>query len=196
MAGPFAGDKKRKMDGVADAGNRLLQTIILRCAKGPELRDLFEIAVIGYGYSNTVGSAFGGKLAGRGLVPISEVASYPMRIEQRNIKSEDGAGGIIEEIKKFPVWFDPVADGLTPMEEAFSQAYNLLQGWLPAHPDSYPPTVINITDGEALGDLIGKATAIKSLRTSNGQVLLFNCHISSLSAAPYPFPRRLARPPG
>lgn len=45
------------------------------------VRDYFHIAVIGYGAS--VGSALGGRLSDRWLVPISAVADAPARLEQR-----------------------------------------------------------------------------------------------------------------
>ena len=50
MAGSFAGQPgKKKDDGVADAINRLLQNLVLKCAKSTGVRDYFHIGVIGYG---------------------------------------------------------------------------------------------------------------------------------------------------
>ena len=48
------------------------------------------------------------------LAPISEIAKNPLRVEQRTRKVDDGAGGIMEQKFKFPVWFEPVAQGKTP----------------------------------------------------------------------------------
>ncbi len=73
------------------------------------------------------GPAFGGALSGRDLVPISEVERNPLRIEDRVKKVADGAGGLIEQTVKFPVWFDPVANNGTPMAEAMAQAKGILQ---------------------------------------------------------------------
>src|SRR5262252_7257902 len=61
----------RKADFLADVVNRTLQDLVLRCAKAEEIRNYFHVGLIGYG--NSVGSAFSGALAGRGIVPISEV---------------------------------------------------------------------------------------------------------------------------
>src|SRR5688500_20333090 len=74
MAEPIAGsaEAKRKCDSVADAINRLLHNLIIKCARGEGVRNFYEVGVIGYG--NNVGPGFSGKLAGRELVPISEVA--------------------------------------------------------------------------------------------------------------------------
>ena len=186
MSDQMSGTTKKKADGVADAINRLLKNLVIRCSK-PEVRDYFDIGVIGYG--NAAGPAFGGQLAGRALVPISEVATKPARMEDRIQKVEDGAGGFIEQSVKFAVWFDAVASNGTPMCEAFRQANQLLRDWVAQHPGSYPPTVINITDGESGdGDPTGDAKALTALSTSDGGVLLFNCHISSAGAASVEFP--------
>ncbi|MBS2966891.1 hypothetical protein KGA66_27910, partial [Actinocrinis puniceicyclus] len=48
---------KRKADVVADALNRLLFELSLKCAKEEGVRDYFHVAVLGYGAR--VGSAFG-----------------------------------------------------------------------------------------------------------------------------------------
>ena len=60
---------------------------------------------------------------------------------------DDGAGGVLETSVKFPVWFEPVASGGTPMREALTRAAEELVAWCDAHPDSYPPTVLHVTDG-------------------------------------------------
>lgn len=68
MRDPF-GDTtgKIKSTGVADAINRLLQNLVIKCTKSEGLRDYYHVGVIGYGA--TVGSAFGGSLQGQSLVP-------------------------------------------------------------------------------------------------------------------------------
>ncbi len=178
---------KSKADGVADAINRLLQNIIIKCAKSEGIRDYYYVGVLGYG--NTVSQAFDISLSGNKLIPISQIANNPSRIEERIKKSNDGAGGIIDETVKFPIWFDPRSDGGTPMCEALTQAKSILQDWIANHPFSFPPIVINITDGEATdGDPLGPAQEIMSLSSDNGNVLLFNVHLSSHHLAPIEFP--------
>src|SRR5579884_675438 len=68
---------RKKADGVADAINRLLQNLTIKCAKSEGVRDYYHVGVLGYGSS--VGPAFGGSLAGQDLVPISEIANHPAR---------------------------------------------------------------------------------------------------------------------
>lgn len=189
MEDPFAGGEssRRKADLLADAINRLLQNLVIKCAKEEGIRDYFHVGVIGYGAR--VGPALGGQLAGRELVPISDIGNLPARIEERKKKVEDGAGGLVEQTIRFPIWFDPVYHGATPMCQALTLAHDILARWLPQHPDSFPPIVINITDGEATdGDPSTAADALRSLGSSDGNVLLFNVHLSSKGARPIEFP--------
>lgn len=169
---------RRKADAVADAINRLLQNLVIRCAKEEGVRDYFSVAVIGYG--NRIGPAFAGSLAGQDLVSISDVGNMPARVEERTKKADDGAGGILEQKVKMPIWFDPVADGGTPMCNALSQVNALVQRWLAQHPDGFPPVVIHITDGESTdGDPTEVMKSLTAQRSSDGNVLLFNVHVSS-----------------
>lgn len=189
MSDPFGSGEagKTKAQGVADALNRLLQELSIKCAKEEGVRDYFHIAVIGYGAQ--VGPAFGGALNGREFVPISEVANSPARIEERMKKEDDGAGGLIERSVKFPIWFEAKAAGGTPMTAALTRAKSLVESWIAQYPGSYPPIVIHLTDGESTdGDPSGVAEAIKMQVTADGSVLLFNMHLSSNGGSPIKFP--------
>ncbi|HZO89374.1 MAG TPA: vWA domain-containing protein [Chthonomonadaceae bacterium] len=186
--GPSAsGPTRTKAEGVADAINRLLQNLVIKCAKSEGVRDYYHVGVLGYG--GAVKPAFGGALAGKELVPISEIANSPARVEERSKKVDDGAGGLVEQKVKFPIWFDAIANGGTPMCEALNRAQAILTDWLTQHSGCFPPIVINITDGESTdGDPSSAADKIKSLTSDDGGVLLFNLHLSSQRAAPIEFP--------
>jgi hypothetical protein len=190
MADPFGGEPGRsKADRLADAINRLLYELSIRCTKDQTegVRNYYEVGVVGYG--PRVGPAWGGELAGRDLIPIREVADNPARVEDRRRKVEDGAGGLVEEAVKFPIWFDPVAQNGTPMCEALRLARSIMEPWVRAHPNSFPPIVINITDGEATdGDPRQPAEALRKLVTNDGNLLLFNLHLSSHPGAPILYP--------
>jgi hypothetical protein len=189
MADPFGNPEvqRSKAQGVSDAINRLLQNLVIKCAKSEGVRDYYEVGVIGYG--NTVTPALGGELAGKELVPISELANRPARIEERSRKVDDGAGGLVEQKVKFPIWLDPVADGGTPMTEAFREANRIIAQWLGRHPDSFPPVVIHITDGESTdGDPSAEMRKLTSQASTDGNVLLFNLHLSGKNIPPISFP--------
>jgi len=178
---------KSKADAVADAINNLLRNLTIKCAKSEGIRDYYEVGVIGYGSS--VGTAFKGELAGQGFIPISKIANNPFQIEERIKRIDDGAGGLVDQKVRFPVWFESAAGGGTPMCKALNLAKVSLTEWLNQHPSSFPPIVINITDGESGdGDPTSEAEAIKALSNDDGNVLLFNLHLSSERAKPVKFP--------
>lgn len=211
MGDPFAaGSGKSKAEGVADALNRLLQTLALRCARAEGIRDYFHVGVIGYG--NQVGAVLGrppgnspsggairtrtvlegGALlaaAGGCLMPISAVADGPLRVESRSRQVEDGAGGLVTQTAKFPVWLEPVADGATPMCEAIDFAWNVLVDFVNRFPNCFPPMLVNVTDGEATdGNPEEHAISIHDLASRDGRAVFFNAHISSLNGQPILFP--------
>lgn len=190
MGDPFGGSGsagRSKAQELSDALNHLLQTLVTRCAKGEEVLNRFEVGVIGYG--NTLGTALQGALAGQDIVPIREIAFNPMRLENRMKKISDGAGGLVEQSFQFPVWVDPVHNGGTPMCEALNKAKSILENWVGLHQSSYPPTLIHITDGESTdGDPSEIASQIKNLSTLDGQVCMFNLHLSSNQSPAIRFP--------
>jgi hypothetical protein len=179
---------KPKAQGVSDAINRLLQNLVIKCAKSEGVRDYYYVGVVGYN-SNGARPAFSGNLAGKELVPVSEIANNPARLEERTKKVDDGAGGLIDQVVKFPVWFDPKAEGGTPMTQAFQKANSIIEDWINQHPDCFPPVVIHITDGQSTdGDPTNEMKKITSQKSSDGNVLLFNLHLSSNNVQPLSFP--------
>ena len=178
---------RSKAQQVADVLNRTLATLITRCTKSEGTRNYFDIGVIGYG--SAVGNGFQGALAGSILQPISAIEAAPLAIEERMKKVDDGAGGIIQQTIKFPVWFQPQASGGTPMCAAITRAAEELVAWCDSHPDSYPPTVLHITDGESTdGDPEQLAAHLRQIQTNDGEVLVFNLHVSSAGGDTIKFP--------
>ncbi len=188
MSDPIGGEAPgRKADVVSDAINRLLTELSVKCAKEEGVRDYFHVGVIGYGQS--VGPALGGPLSGRDLVPLSQIADNPARVEERSKKVPDGAGGLVETTASFPVWMTPIANGGTPMVAALGYARRLIGQWLDEHPGGFPPIVLNLSDGESTdGDPGIAAGDITSLASADGGVLLFNLHVSSVGGTPVEFP--------
>ena len=213
MMDPWGAKKgaEGKDQGVADAINGLLRNLVIRSSKAEGVRDYYHIGVIAYG--EDVGPALGGPLAGRALVPVSEVADNPARIETRTqrveaaapttcptcgatigcptcgAKIEAPAGEVVENEVQFPVWLEPEAKGATPMCRALAQAGSVVKEFLEQYPKSFPPIVINITDGEATdGNPTNGARALRDMKSRDGNVLLFNLHISRHEAASVLYP--------
>jgi hypothetical protein len=193
MEDPFGSGPtgRSKADSLADALNRLLQNLVIKCTKSEGIRDYYHVGVIGYGETG-VGPAFIGSLKGKDVVSISEIGNNPARVENRMKKIDDGTGGILEQAVKFPVWFDPIAKGGTPMCEALRRAKTIIYNWLTKHPGCYPPIIINISDGEATdGDILPIADELRSMRSEDGNVLLFNLNLSTSKHPPVEFPEHM-----
>lgn len=188
MDGPFGGQPgKKKSEGVADAINRLLQNLVLKCAKASGVRDYFHIGVIGYG--TDVKPVLVGTSVSRPLLPISAIANAPMRVEQRKRIIDDATGKKIEQAYRFPIWFEPVANGKTAMNGAMEMAKAIVGGFLALHPDCFPPLVLNLTDGQPTdANPLAVTQSVKGLKSSDGNVLLFNAHLSSSSDPAITFP--------
>lgn len=166
-----------KAEGVANALNDLLRSLVITASKSDGIRNYFEVGVIGYGAS--VGFAWGGGLQGYEIVPIRDVSEFFVRVE------EDSDAGAPK-----PVWIEPVAKGSTLMCEGIRLAQRVLENWAYRNHGSFPPVVVHITDGEATdGDPGPLLEQLTQLRTGHGPVILFNVHLSSSrSAAPTSFP--------
>jgi hypothetical protein len=103
-----------------------------------------------------------------------------LRIEERQKKMDDGAGGVLELKTKFPVWFDPKSLGGTPMRAALSKARETMADWCEAHSASYPPTILHVTDGQSTDGVPEEAAdGLRQVATKDGQALLFNLHVTT-----------------
>jgi hypothetical protein len=191
MSEPLAGAGQSKASAVAEQLNVLIYELIQRCTKSHHEapRPYFGVAVVGYGTTmegvSEVGSRLGGALAGRDFVWTTDLALNPLRLEERVRVNPDGG----RFNYRFPVWIDPHAIGGTPMCEAAGVAGRLVRSWVDRYPDSFPPIVINLTDGEATdGDPLTWSERIRSLRTSDGNVLMFNIGLAMTAETPMLFP--------
>ncbi|MCA9801073.1 MAG: VWA domain-containing protein [Cyanobacteria bacterium HKST-UBA02] len=181
--------RKSKAQGVADVINRSLQTLVAKCTKSAGINDYYHVGVIGYSGNGVVPALGGGPLAHKDIVPVSLIGNYPTRVEKRIKKFPDGKGGFLEKKLSVPIWVEPVYGGVTPMCEAFRRASRVINQWLIEHPDCFPPIVINVTDGEASdGDPLPLGRSLMELKSSDGNVLLFNLHISGTSNKSIEFP--------
>lgn len=179
--------EQTKAQFVADVLNKTLYQLVIRCTRADGVRNYFEVGVIAYG--DSVRSGFSGALSGKILHPLSDIEANPLRIEERLKRVPDGAGGLVDQPTKFPVWFDPTSSGGTPMTAAMRTAAEALVEWCDAHPASYPPTILHVTDGASTdGDPSAVADALKLMSTGDGECLLFNLHISTSGGQPSVFP--------
>ncbi|WMT48928.1 MAG: VWA domain-containing protein [Thermoplasmatales archaeon] len=181
MSRKIAGGQRSKAQEASDAINRQLNEVISRCTKSDGIRPYFDVGVIGYGFKS--GDARG--LIGDSPVSISELESHILKMEKH---SEEIDGETIET--EFPVWFEPVASYDTPMVKALTIAKEWTEKWIGEHGNSFPPVIINISDGGATdGNPSDIAEEIMNMETSDGKVLLWNCHLSEKDEKPISFPK-------
>ena len=181
MQEPFAGTAKSKSEVLSQAVNRLISNLVLRCQRGEEVRDYYHIGIIGYG--NTVGPAFGGELAGQYLVPSSVIADYPLRMVSE-VLPEDATVSL-----ETPIWIEPKADGVTPMTAAMNLAGAVVVDWANDHLTSFPPIVINVSDGASTdGDPGPVAAQLQDIHTNDGNLLLFNVNVSNAALTSIEYP--------
>ena len=194
MCEPLGGSQHRKCDELCNAINSWLQNMTIRASGDQGIKDWMDIGVFGY-RTNSYGQpiiapALQGPLAGSPIVSIRDIGMNPARIEQRIQYIQDPTTGQTFEIpNECPVWVDPCCEGGTPMCNMLYTAHQTLTSWINQHQYSFPPIVVHITDGESQdGDPRPYAQALTRLSTADGNVLLFNCHLSSTPAPGFMFP--------
>ena len=177
---------------VADVLNKTLYTLITLCTKADGIRDYFHLGVVAYS-GTEARNGFQGSLGSKVLNPISMVANNPVRVEDRIRKVKTEGGEIIEQHTKFPIWFDPRAQGKTSMCAGLALGARIVRDWSLLHSQGFPPTVIHVTDGHPTdGDPEIVADSIKAVLTEDGSCLLFNLHVDIGSGRPLLFPESAA----
>ena len=193
------GSQRPKIQALEAAVNRCLNETLALCEKGePEPYNYFDISLTSYTTdpkgTPIVRSAFGGGLAGREMANIPEINRHPLEVQTREKK----VMGQVRPVK-FKIWYKtPEASEMagTPMCAAMEYIYRLAADWCASHRGSPAPVAIHITDGESMdGDPEPAASALRELGTGDGNLLLFNCHVSSDPSESVVFPASEAELP-
>lgn len=177
----FNGRQMSKAEIVAMITNIMIDELYIRSSRYNRIRDYFDIAVIGYGGEEIV------NMLGGERIEFSSISDLEKRhpsvreycFEQRLESGTTYANFIVNE------WIKQQAEGRTPMYEALTEVYRLVDEWCSIHEhyDSFPPMVFHITDGHATDggpqELISIAQEIKSTGTNDGKTLFINVHIGS-----------------
>jgi len=195
MKQAWGNSRETMAEGAARALNETLLELLFTSQGEPgKARHYFDVGIFGYGLRPVAGGegvepAFGGKLAGQPLVALPDLRDNPIAV--RETPSVDAGA----PPSRVPVWVEPVYGHRTPMCQAVAVAGAHVYEWATAHPDSFPPIIINITDGmvtdspyEGAG-LDEWAQRLVNIQTSDGPALLFNIFLSPAgSAHPVMFP--------
>ena len=141
-----------KADIVAEAVNTVIAQLITVCTSGEKIKDRCRICVIVYG----------------------EEVTYIVNDMVSKLYKPPETG------KRIPTWLIPKASNTTPMTEAFELAYQVVQKSCSEYINSFPPVVINITDGvpNDYESTRNAAKKVMELQTTDGNALVFNVHIA------------------
>lgn len=188
----FNGEEMSLAEAVSRIVNNQINELVERCVKNNETRHYYDIAIIGYG--EEAYSAWNGALEGRDFVSPEEIRDNPYKKITVKEEVRTRKGVTIKEMEKTQ-WMVACANGKwTRMDKALKRAEKLLGKWMESHQnrDCYPPTIINITDGEYNGTtddiMIQLSNQLKSMFTNDGNVLFFNIHVVPNNEKPIVFP--------
>lgn len=179
----FRGLPVSKAEAVATITNELIFELIERARRSDGVRNYYDIAILGYGGENQVCSLLGHEEPR--FVAIDELAARTVQKRKSTLELRLPNGSIALRDIQQPQWVQPQAMGETPMLDALRTARDLIAEWIndPANAASFPPTIFHITDGVATDaateELLDVAKQIRSLHTTDGEVLLLNMHISN-----------------
>ena len=200
MKEDFAGQQNRsKMDGAAEAVNKAIDNIAQRCSQGNEIRRYFDIAILGYTTDQfgraRIKSELPDTTPERPFLSIEKTVENAILIDAEEMV-EDVDGNQVLTVKKRPTWLKPQGRYGTPMKSALNSISRAVEIWAGEHPESYPPIVIHISDGNSTdGDPEETARKLAATGTDDGNTLLFNIHVSATREIPTTFPGRLEQLP-
>ena len=195
MSGSWRGTGSTLAEGAARAVNKILLDLAIKSTKeqGGSMRHYFDVGVFGYGVrpiasGEGVESALGGALEGKAIVPLPELANNPIAVRQ------DPSIDQVSVTAKIPIWVEPAHGYRTPMCEAIAVAGEHVFDWAAAHPNSFPPIILNITDGLVTDspykdmELSEWANRLTAIKTEDGPALLLNIFLSANPADGVLFP--------
>lgn len=194
----FADTRMTKAKAVSLVAGSFIDELLHRARREEGTRDYYDIAVVGYG--DRVESLLSprGQWARPSRLAVRKTPQ--MRLSRERILP---SGRSVLTVTEHNIWIPPKAEGTTPMCGALGEALGMARKWCrrPEHARSYPPTIINITDGEASDgsedEIRALAEQIHATGTEDGNTLLMNIHLARSGDATRPvlFPRSLEELP-
>ncbi len=175
----FDGVEMTKARAVSLVASGFIDELLHRARREGGTRDYYDIAVLGYG---------GGVSS---LISPEGTFTTPSRLAAAEVRREKIArerilpsGRSVMAVTEHNIWFDERAEGATPMCGALRRGLSLVDGWCrrKGNGASYPPTVINITDGEASDgsddEVRAICEAIRATGTEDGNTIMMNINLA------------------
>jgi len=171
--------------------DKCLFEIMRTCVSGNEIRPYVDLAIIGY--STSIRSA-------TPKIPMEQLPFSVTELQNSYIKKNEIDDSNIGDFSKPRYeWVEEISNGTTSMLAALQKAREIAEKWITNHRNSFPPMILNITDGVvtddlefldrfqrgSLGDLstlpiVAAAKDIQKLATTDGNALLCNAHVSTV----------------
>jgi hypothetical protein len=181
--------QKTLADGATKALNRTIRDLMINaCFPQGEIMNYINLAVYAYGTGDDneqvewrLGTLAEPK---SGYAAAEDWAPSHHRIETMDLGLLADNSQIAKS-QKLPIWVEQEAIGWTPMCAALNKAAKVVKNHISNYSDSFPPIVINITDGQPTDHnddytvLQKAANSIKNQETTDGKTLLFNIHLDS-----------------
>jgi hypothetical protein len=174
--------------------DNFLYQCTIKCASEDKYKDYLDFVILGYG-DNT-------------FSPISKISTseYPISVNKLDSSYESVEEFSEEELDETnsPLkWINSDSvGGNTAMLNAFTKVKKIIEDWVKKHPDSYPPVLLNISDGMANdlprdeednekldpSPLFELCNDIKKIQTNDGNTVIGNIHLSDVVGAYAKFP--------
>ncbi len=178
--------------------NGLLVTVIENAKVDPQTgRRKNNCDILIYGYGDQVKPLLNSKGS---PISVPDLANNPTARHMVRITRYDSVKGQNVTVdEEQPYWIVAHSGGnWTEMAAAVDNGRQAVERWFtddPRHRLSFPPIVINITDGKHNGknngDPVQEAMKLQQLGTDDGKVLFFNCHITQANAQKLSFPSEI-----
>ena len=175
-----------KCDALGRIVNQSLTEIILRCRRGNEYRDYFNIVVLGYDGRGVTSLLLKYNDINSDFTTINNlVESDAPTITYHNKYVIVGKSYMTDkDVREF---VKITATESTPMFDAIKKAHSLGEKWINSKgANSVPPIFINITDGGVTDaneqQLIDISDKIKSIKSLGGNATFVNIHINDVSS--------------
>lgn len=180
MGNEWRGTGQTLAYGSAKAVNSVLAEVAARCKKGEEISPRVRVGLFGYSEPNQI--------------PKVDWASANTSPEADGLMCISTIGTVNDEVydaaeEKFIPWVvHEDFGGGTPMMLAFHEVLGVAEAFAQNHPTSFPPIIINVTDGMPTDmdtqDIPNEVHPLSSIATADGQALICNVHLSETQEAP------------
>ena len=193
MSVQVRGQPYKNMDMATATINNLIKTVIDNAGYDIQTgrrKNYCDLVIFGYG--DQVHSLLD---PNDNPISVTALAESPRGVHDVMREEIDRTTGQIRQVRvQQPYWIQAFGNSQkTEMAWALQRARNAAQNWIASDPkrlNSFPPIVVNITDGEhnGQGDPISEASQLRQFGTQQGQILLFNCHLTSTGSQRVSFP--------